>query len=392
MTNIDSRKRNDILLFALAIVVLAAGLFRLLYNSVVPENSIPARAPQASIVFTQWWEDDLEENILLDLVEEFESLHEGIKVDLAYKSYEDLRLMLFDTSRDEFHGDVLAIDSLWAAELKDMGGIENVSPPLLSFISVLYYNIDILLNAGFSRPPKSWGEFINYSRTVAAMGGNRRGLAMSEGSSRRVYDDVYPWIWSGGARLINDGRPAVNTTPIIESLSLLASLNREGLVVQGNKLEDFGFGKAAFMISSVRDVKYVRAFMGDESFDISTVPVPDNYAGRSFYGNTEWAIGINPDSAHKEEARLFVDFLVEKSHFLAENAGATSALTGYAPFYSKAFEIAMAWEPATDFSGLPWMELEKVFSEELSSLFTGTSTPNGTASAIQRRWVDRLLP
>ena len=392
MKNFDLKKRGDMLLFILAIAVLAAGLFRFWYNPSEQTAPVIDEPPQATVVFTQWWEDDLEENILLDFIEEFESLHEGIRVTLAYKPYEEIHLELFGAAEDGFTGDIFALDSLWTVELLEMGVIENASPPLLSFISVLFYNIDILLNAGFSRPPKSWGEFISYARIVAAMGGNHRGLAMGEADSRRVHDDVYPWIWSGGARLLRDGRPEVNSRPVVESLSFLASLNSEGLIVKGNKLEDFGFGRAAFMISSVRDIEYVRAFMGDESFDITTVPVPDNYAGQSFYGNAEWAIGISSASEYKEEARLFADFLAGKADILAENAGVSSGAPGPDHFYSKAQEIAMAWDPALDFSGQPWKELEKVFGEELSSLFAGISSPAGTAAAIQRRWADRLLP
>jgi multiple sugar transport system substrate-binding protein len=397
MKNFVFKKRIDVLLLALALAVLGTGLLRIWYNSYI---STVSEAPAVTIVFTQWWEDDLQENILSDLIKEFEGLNEGIRVVLSFKSYEDLLLELLNNSENGFPGDVLALDPLWVPEFELRGIIEEVSPPFLSFINVLYYNIDILRDAGFSRPPKTRGEFINYARTVTDMAINlldekRWGLVVDKSSSRRIYDDVYPWIWSGGAQLISDGRPVVNSRPVIESLSFLASLNSEGLILKGNKLEDFSSGRAAFMLSLARDIEFVRERMGDVSFDISTVPLPDNYAGRSFYGSAEWAIGISTISANKEEARLFVDFLTGKSAILADNAGALPMDGGQPsrdPFHSKIWDIAIAWNPTEEFSGLPWMELEKAFCEELSSLFEGELSATATAAAIQRRWGELLHP
>jgi ABC-type glycerol-3-phosphate transport system substrate-binding protein len=224
---------------------------------------------------------------------------------------------------------------------------------------------------------------------------NHWGLVMDEKGSRRIYDDVYPWMWAAGAQFISGGRPAINSRPFIESLTFLASLNNEGLVVKGNKVEDFSLGKAAFMVSSVKDIEFVRERMGEDAFDISTVPVPDNYAGTSYFGSAEWTLGISSTSAHREEAGLFVDFLAERAQFLAGNAGVIPADGGQPSrdhFYSKAWDIAMVWESANEFSGLPWMGLEEIFSEEFSLLFTGESSPSETATAIQRRWEALLLP
>ena len=390
MRNVDLKKHGDMLLFVLALVVVVTIFFSIRVNRTITKV-IP------SIVFTQWWEDDLEKNTLQDIINEFESLHKEIKIVLSSKPYEDLRLELFDSPETVFSGDVLALDTLWVPELQKKGIIENLwteSPPqqsfkvpLLSFVTILYYNTNVLKNAGFSRPPKSRSEFINYARAITNEEENRWGLALDENSSRWVYDDVYPWIWSAGTQLIKDGMPTVTSRSVIDVLSFLVSLKREGLVVPGNKLEDFTSGKAAFMISSAKDIGFVRNRMGDESFSISSVPLPDNYAGETYYGTTGWTIGINSTSAHKEEARLFADFLAGKALILSQKAGARPEnLPSQDPFYSKVWDIFIAGEPAQEFSGLPWTEMERAFREELFSLFAEKTSPAETAAAIQERW------
>jgi len=386
----DFIKRGDKLLFLVALAVLAVSVFRGLYST----DLFTRTEPPITIVFTQWWDRDIEDNFLLSLIRDFENQHEGIRISLSYKPYDELLFALTDNN-GIFPGDVLALDPLWISELEKNEIIQKASPPLLSFINVLFYNTGILRDAGFSMPPKSRTEFINYARTVAGLEGNRWGLVVDEKGSRRLYDDVFPWIWSAGTQLISGGRPTVNSRPVIDSLSFLAALKSEGLLVQGNKLEDFSSGKAAFMISSSRNIEFVRERLGDTSFDISNIPVPDNYAGRSLYGAAEWAIGVNSASVHEEEAKLFADFLIGEAHVLAEKTRempGDRGLPRYAPFYSKAWDIAAVWEPAREFSGHPWLELEKVFSEELSSLFSGDLTPVQTAAAIQRRWSDLLSP
>ena len=388
MKYLDFIKRGDKLLFLVALAVLAASIFRGVYDS----SLLTRTEPPIVVVFTQWWPD--QENTFLSLIRDFESQHEGIKISLSYKSYEDLLLALTGGEGGS-PGDLFALDPLWVSGLEEKEIIEYASPSLLSFINVLFYNIDILRDAGFSRPPKNRSEFIIYSRAAANMGQDRWGLVVDEKGSRRIYDDVFPWIWSAGAQLLQNRRPVLNTRPVIDSLSFLASLKSEGLLVQGNKLEDFSSGKAAFMISSARDIEFVRERMGDEAFDVSNVPVPDNYAGRSLYGTVDWAIGINSASANKAEARLFADFLVGKTYVLAERTGeipADGGLPRHAPFYSKVWDIAAVWEPAREFSGIHWLELEEAFSEELSSLFAGDLSPAAAAAALQNRFSDLLSP
>ena len=408
MKEFSFTKNGDKILFVVALAVLAIGLFHVWRNS---SRVIDAASPPVTIVFTQWWQPAAgpgglapampgsvsphasEENILLNLIREFEDTHEGIRVILRYKSYEDLLVELLDIYDDNFQGDVLALDPLWISTLKKNETIEYASPPLLSFVNVLFYNIDILLEAGFIRPPNTRSEFVSYARTVAGMEGNRLPLVVDASGSRRLHDDVYPWIWSSGGQLTRDGSPQVNSPPVVNSLSFLTSLKNENLLVHGNKLEEFSRGNAAFMISSSRDIDFVRERLGDMSFDITNIPLPDNYAGQSYFGGMQWAIGINSASDHIEEARLFIDFLAERAHLLANNMGALptgDGLPGSDPIHAKVWDIVMAWQPGEEYSALPWLEMEKIFDEELTSLFAGEMTAAQTAAAIQRRWAEQL--
>jgi multiple sugar transport system substrate-binding protein len=392
------RKHGYKLLFILALAMLIVVMFSVVVKTI-------SRRVTPRVVFTQWRQNDVENNALLDIINEFEKLNPGIKIVLNEKSYEDLHRALF--SSDGFaDGDIIALDPLWVPELLKKGIIESPqagglvqSRGLLSFINVLYYNIEILKEAGFSRPPKSRGEFLNYARTLGKKEFSWRyalGLALGENSSRGIYDDIFPWIWAAGVELVKDGKPAVNTRQVVESLSFLASLNSEGLIAPGafstdgkKKLEDFVSGRIAFMIAPSSEIEYIRKQMGDEKFGVTSVPAPDNYAGKTLFGSASWTVGVYSASSYKKEAGLFADFLAAKASVLSEKAMAmpgNGASPAHDPFYSKVWDIAIAGEIAQDFTGLSWTEPEAIFREELRVLFEGKSSPAETAAAIQKKW------
>ena len=384
-------KHVDKLLFILALAVLVTAIIRFGVNrDPAPRTKTPA------IVFTQWWEDYIEKEPLQDLVKEFQDTHGRINVILNRISYEDLyRELLGAEGEKTVPGDLFTLDVLWAPELMkretmDFAWANSVGPqspdtPIVSFINVLFYNVEILKEAGFSRPPKSRSEFINMARAVSGA------LGWALGSSRGIYDDVFPWIWAAGAELVKDGKPALNSRAVVESLSFLASLENNGFIAPGGfsagaekKLADFISGRTAFMIAPSRDIEFVRKHMGEQAFGVTDVPAPDNYAGKTFYAAAGWTLGINPASAHREEARLFAEFIAGKAQALSEIVMSGNRVQD--PFHSKVWDIGMAGESARDFTGLPWEKLEEVFNEELSILFAGQASPAETASAIQKRW------
>jgi len=365
-----------------------------------------------SIVFTQWWEKDADKELLLELISEFESLHDDFKIILNTCSYEDLHLALFQgmpLGNILYPGDVVALDPLWVSELGKKEIIESINANPVSFINILYYNIDILKEAGFSRPPKTRGEFLTYARQLAGSEGNLAGLALGLNSSRGVYDDVLPWIWAAGVQLIKDGKPQVNSRQVVDCLSFLAALHSEGLLTPrsftagsaGNpvanpldKLEDFISGKAAFVIAPASEIGHVRERMGEEAFGVTSIPIPDNYAGKTFFAVSAWTSAVYSASAHKEEAKLFADFLAEKTAFISDKMNAIpghGVPPAYDVFYSKVWDIAIAGEMAQDFSGLNWAELEESFKEELAALFAGRASAGEAAGAIQKRW-EAIVP
>ena len=396
MGNFEIKKHIDKLLFVLALAVLAGVLIRFGIGKI-------ASRVKPNIVFTQCWENDLGREVLLDLIREFENTHDGIKVTLNYLPYESLHDALLEKNNTAaFSGDVFSLDTLWIPELlkrktidfyiKEGKDQQNLSVPLFSFINVFYYNIDILKNAGFSHPPKNRSEFLAFAKAVTNGAKDRWALGMGKNSSRWIYDDIFPWIWASGAELAKDGKPAFTSRSITESLLFLASLENSGLIAPDwsgadteKKLADFISGRAAFMVAPAKDIAFVREKMGEGAFSVSSIPAPDNHAGKTRYASLGWTLGISSKSTSREKARLFADFIAEKAQTLSEKLVPAGNLT-QDPLYAKVWDISISGENAQDFSGLPWEKLEEAFSEEFSLLLAGKASPAETAAATQKKW------
>jgi len=403
MNEFFKKNGNKLLLFV-ALAFLITALFLLGNKSIKSTNNKESVEPPG-VVFTHWLENGTDKEVFLEIISEFESLHGDFKVILNTCSYEDLRSALFRGTPPEdsgFPGDVTALDSLWVSELSKKEIIENVNAAPVSFVNILYYNINLLKEAGFSRPPKTRSEFLAYARHFSGNKGNRAGLALGMNSSRGIYDDIFPWIWSAGVQLVKDGKPQVNSRQVVDSLSFLVSLYSEGLLTPqsftadpAGKLNDFISGKAAFVVAPASEIRFVREQLGDEAFGVTSIPVPDNYAGKSFYAVSAWTTGVYSASAQKEKAKLFADFLAEKTAFISNRMKAipgSGIPPAYDAFYSKVWDIAIAGETAQDFSGLNWLELEESFKGGLSAFFAGNASATETAAAIQKRWEGIISP
>ncbi|MDR1862694.1 MAG: extracellular solute-binding protein [Treponema sp.] len=409
------RSHIDHVLLALGVPVLLFGLFS------PGEKSAASAPPAPALVFTQWWQDELEEGALESLVSDFEEIHPEIKVELRRIPYEEARRRRLapPEAGGQDLGDLAAMDPLWGAAPGGGGTLESPAAalsapfqeiPVLTFFCPLFYNVKILRAAGFSRPPKTADEFLSYAEKAADPGAGVYGLVMAleSGNYRGLYQDIYSWIWASGGRLIKDGKPAVTSREVTGAIAFLAALGRGNLLHpesfdfdEETKREAFIKGGSVFMIAPVQDAEILRRRMGEESFGFSSIPAPGSYSGKPVFGAFGWSLGISPRSGRKEEAGTFAAFLAERSSYLAEklhavpgNAGNPSPAAQNDPFYSKAWDLCISGDFIQDFAEIrESADLAAVFRGELPHLLLSPSPEAeaaGTAAAIQRQWEEIL--
>jgi multiple sugar transport system substrate-binding protein len=345
------------------------------------------------------------------------------------KQNPDLRIRLIDTA-DEKSADILIFDEgeyrafAAAGALAELNsyinsktpdgfetGGKQLALPLVSFMDLLFYNIELLTAAGLDRPPKTREEFLAYARAVSggndALPENAAALSLSPQDRQAMTRDVFSWMWASGIDFLPEEQaPVINTRAVSSVLSFLGALYNEGLLAReifdttGNqRLEEFARGKIAMMIASTRAIPYLREKMGDDAFGITAVPlsgVSSALVGKYGIGLSNIYAGIYAESEYPDEAWSFLEFLAGQSLLFSE---ALKAVPGVIweinscdyvrddPFYSKAYDIFESSAIVQGFSGNPGAEeYENAFLEELKTFFTSNRTPQDTMNAIQRRW------
>jgi multiple sugar transport system substrate-binding protein len=384
---------------------------------------------ESPLVFTQWWQDEMEADALSALIRDFTQAHPGIRVRLDTRPYGEIRDTLL-RGQDEAEGepDIIALDPRWIEELVRAGYLESLAErqtaarvepdtyaefptpaesrkadayalPLASFMTALFYRTDILQEAGFDRPPKNQTEFTAYARAVTKKDQDRYGFALSlaEEDPFGIYRDIYAWVWASGTALTQEGELRFDSPAVIEALGFLDTLNREGLIpadsfakTGAEGIADFTAGRTAMIIADIRYARDLEA--AGVPFDLTTIPGPAAYFGKPALGLSSWYAGIPRNSTRKAEAWAFLAFLAERKNTIAARSGALPGDTGFGesaanPYYTKAYDIYQAGEIIEEFAGIPGADiLDSIVREEIRRMFRDEQSPADTAAAVQARW------
>jgi multiple sugar transport system substrate-binding protein len=411
------RKKNDLFLLIAALALLGAFV---VFKLILPKAVEPSKV---TLGFARQWENGPEQDTIALLIEEFERRNPGIRIKLNEGDTKSENQIPPGKKAAQASAapDIIAFDEGHFNRLLKDKALASLNPytsaetdqwaiPLVSFIDLLFYNVDMLKTAGFDHPPKDRAEFLACAKAISgrntASQKNAKqygaALALSPLDSLGLRRDVFSWIWASGNSLIQEDKPNFNRREIAAALEFLGQLNREDLLAPGSfnktgeqRVGEFAAGQIAMMISSVRNIPYFRERMGEEAFGITVIPGPASYSGKPVVSPSRWYAGISADCRYPDEAWAFLAFLAEKIPVLAAGVQAapeTIIPGGYSEkdtLYSKAWDIYGAADIIQEFSGLPaGDDLEAAVRDQLVLFFDEKQSAAETAAAIGKHWDD----
>jgi ABC-type glycerol-3-phosphate transport system substrate-binding protein len=280
--------------------------------------------------------------------------------------------------------------------------------PLVSFMDMLFYNIELLSAAGYDRPPKTREEFLSYSKAVSSRSNARRPIApgaalgFNAGDKQALSRDIFSWIWAAGGDFFPEGDgPVLNFRALTGDLAFFSSLYKESAPAAGvfettgdQRLEDFSRGRLSMIIDSTRVIPFLREKMGDNAFGVTLIP--SNSTAKYNICLSGIYAGIKAHCGYPREAWNFIEFLLGQNQFFNETFKPVYGVTSYIPpdkyitddpFYSKARDIFESSGIVSGFSGNPSAgEYESAFIEEFEFFLTGGKPAQEAITAIQQRW------
>ena len=145
--------------------------------------------------------------------------------------------------------------------------------PFTKSILMLYYNADLLKQAGFDKPPATWAEFRAQCLAVKKLG--KKGYALSVDAST-----IDAFVMSFGGKILSDDRTrALFDRPAgVASLTLIADLVKSGAAYQIDResygdRKDFSSGRCAFMIRSSTTRPFIDRDIKDKfNWDMAVIP------------------------------------------------------------------------------------------------------------------------
>jgi multiple sugar transport system substrate-binding protein len=334
----------------------------------------------------------------------------------------DIRIQLFSVPDEKnSEPDILIFDE---SEYKDLMSAKSLvklnsyidlnantvlyAVPIISFMDMLFYNIELLSAAGFDRPPKTREEFILYAKTVSSRSKLRRtyvsgtAISLNPSDKQALSRDIFSWIWAAGGDFFSvENEPVLNLKTAAGDLAFFRNLYNDGALAPGifettgeQRLNEFSNGRVSMIIDSVRVIPFLREKMGDNAFGITVIP--SDSTGKHNIGLSGIYAGIKAQCAYPQEAWNFIEFLLEQNQFFSGTFKQVSSVTSGMfpdkyitedPFYSKARDIFESSGIVKSFSGSPYSnEYENVFMEEFMAFLTGSRPVQETINAVQRRW------
>ncbi|HPD88381.1 MAG TPA: extracellular solute-binding protein [Oscillospiraceae bacterium] len=284
------------------------------------------------------------------VIPEFEATHPGIKINFQSVGYDALHqkeVTALAAGTDTY--DVVDVDCIWTPEYVTNGYIECVDDritdemktgildvcmdilryddkmyglPMFNDLFFMYYNKEILENAGITELPETWEEYDQVCQQLQTSGaceyGSAYGWAQAEGLICYYMDYVCAF---GGSLQDADMNPTINTPENVAALqfmvdSLYTTKTTDPASITSddrNAIELFSQGRLPFCINwSFAWGQFNDPTQSQVVDKVGVMLIPGHGDIRSAACAGSMGLAIASTSQHKDEAWEFISFLASK--------------------------------------------------------------------------------
>jgi multiple sugar transport system substrate-binding protein len=292
----------------------------------------------------KFWAMGREGEVVAELIPEFERLNPGIRVDLQQIPWSAAHEKLLTAFAGRVTPDIAQLGSSWVPELVALGALEPIDKfaaaseavqsqdyftgiwggnviggrtwgvPWYADTRLLFYRSDLLRQAGYSRVPDNWADWLNAMRAIKQRGAARDYaifLPINE------YEPLLAFGLQQPEPLLRDGGRYGNfqSAGFVRASEFYLDMFHEGLAPRAtntqisNIHDEFAKGHFAFIITGPWNIgEFKRRLPADRQEDWMTAPLPGPTGpGLSIAGGS--SLGVFARSQNKAAAWKLIEYL-----------------------------------------------------------------------------------
>ncbi len=261
--------------------------------------------------------------------------------------------------------------------------------PIAASARAMFYNKDLLAQAGITAPPATWDELAADAAKLKAQGIAAFGL-----QGKAIETDVYWYyaLWTYGGDVVKDGRATFASDAGVKSLTMYKSLIDRGLTEDGptnytrEDLQNlFKQGRVAMMITAPFLINQIASEAPKLNYGIAPVPKETRNAT---YAVTD-SVVLFKNSKVKPAAWKFLDFLFTRQPRVDFTKGEgflpTTKAEAEDPYFTtnERLQTFVNLLPNAHFAPTVtgWEDTAKAVSDAVQSVYVGKAQP---AAALQQ--------
>lgn len=280
-----------------------------------------------------------------EMIDRFQAEHPNIEVETTLVAFEALHdKITVDQASGTGEYDVVLVDEIWPSEFAAAGFIQEVTdriteeqkagiiPEVAAIMQVgdavygvpwildskyLFYNADMLAQAGFDAPPATLEELVTQAQAIKDAGIVDYPMVWSWGQAEAAIVDYSAIVYAFGGELLDaSGASQQNQTAAVEAVEWMKSTIDSGLTnpnstsfLEEDVRQVFSQGEAAFALNWT----YMFALANDPAEStvagqVGIAPMPAGPAGPAGPSGS-MGMAITAGSKHPDEAWELISFL-----------------------------------------------------------------------------------
>jgi ABC-type glycerol-3-phosphate transport system substrate-binding protein len=390
-------------------------------------DSTTTEAPSDEQVTIEWWTPNWDEEESREMAAEFEAENSNIKVELVITDWDTYKsrittaisagdapelstVLTTDIAPFAKQGLLQDLDGLLADAGADVDDFLQASLDIASVDGKIYgvpfrhdgsgifYNVDILSEAGYDEFPSTWADMVEMSKKLTQDG--VYGFAWPLGQQANAVTRLVQQIYSHGGDVFNeDGTESLLNSPeAIASLRTIVSSIEEGYASPSSLEYDnttmraaFGSGQLAFNFTGPFDVDAIQEEYPELNFSTAVIPGID---GMGVTTSNGWSVIMAEKSNNKEAAAKFLAYITtpENQARLTDSFPASYTALEYDQFQTE--YLAPFAEQLTNSKPEPthdrWAEIEPIIFRYIQMAVSGETSVEEACEGMHKEINDLL--